>query len=201
MQGDGKPILVFGTDSSPYAPVDAVPQRILCAAPERRMARGVVLHGGDVLVVRQSRTGLALLPGGGIEGGEQPHEALVREMREEAGLSVASATEAVQIWEEWHGSVFVTYAFLCDGFFTGPACATEKERYLGQAATWIPVGTAYAALDRGLPELERAWRGRDGELRPDLLPVAEYLSHAHGICMREAAILRTLFPAECGIAG
>lgn len=54
----------------------------------------VVFRGEDVLLVRRIRkpfAGLWSLPGGRIEAGETPAEAVVREMREETGLAVVPA--------------------------------------------------------------------------------------------------------------
>jgi (d)CTP diphosphatase len=62
------------------------------ATPGRRGAIGVVLRAGRFLVVERSRTvvapGKLCFPGGGIEPGETPEEALVREFFEELGTAV-----------------------------------------------------------------------------------------------------------------
>jgi len=55
-------------------------------------AYGVLIRGRAVLLVRKTRgpyTGTLDLPGGGIEYGEQPADAVVREFGEETGLHVA----------------------------------------------------------------------------------------------------------------
>jgi 8-oxo-dGTP diphosphatase len=60
--------------------------------PGRRGAVGVAVRDGRMLVIRRSRSVVAPLvhcfPGGGIEAGESEEQALVREFREEVGLSV-----------------------------------------------------------------------------------------------------------------
>ncbi|HHW25721.1 MAG TPA: NUDIX domain-containing protein [Firmicutes bacterium] len=58
-------------------------------------AYGLISDGGRCLFIVKARgpyTGLLDLPGGGIQFGETPLEALSREVREETGLKVIAAT-------------------------------------------------------------------------------------------------------------
>lgn len=61
--------------------------------PVRVAAYGVLISDGAVLMCRLSKrvrkaAGLWTLPGGGLEFGEHPEDALVREVYEETGLNV-----------------------------------------------------------------------------------------------------------------
>jgi 8-oxo-dGTP diphosphatase len=50
-----------------------------------------IIRDGKVLIVRRARapaSGVYTLPGGGVEVGENLHQAVVREVREETGLAV-----------------------------------------------------------------------------------------------------------------
>ena len=49
---------------------------------------GVVLHDGHVLLIHHKRIGAWLPPGGHVEELELPHEAVVREVFEETGVTV-----------------------------------------------------------------------------------------------------------------
>ena len=52
---------------------------------------GIVMHSNKLLLIKKVQgpyTGLFDLPGGGIEFGETPEQALVREMLEETGLNI-----------------------------------------------------------------------------------------------------------------
>lgn len=78
------------------------------APPEdrRRGAVAVLVREGRVLVVRRSQwvvaPGAYCFPGGAIEGTESEEEALVREIREELGLTVAPVRRLWQSVTPWH---------------------------------------------------------------------------------------------------
>src|SRR5919202_80210 len=48
---------------------------------------GVVVRGGDVLVITPAGKRVTALPKGGAERGERPEESAVREVREETGVA------------------------------------------------------------------------------------------------------------------
>ena len=54
----------------------------------RPSARGIVIRGGRVAMVHSLMYDYYKFPGGGIENGESPLEAMIREVREESGLIV-----------------------------------------------------------------------------------------------------------------
>jgi len=57
-----------------------------------RIAAAVIVDGqGRLLLVRKRGTSAFMQPGGKIEPGERPEAALVRELREELGLSIEPA--------------------------------------------------------------------------------------------------------------
>ena len=63
----------------------------------RERATVAVVRDGRALVVRQSAPTF-MMPGGGVEPGESPREAAVRELWEETGLEAASV-EPLFVWE------------------------------------------------------------------------------------------------------
>ena len=72
----------------------------------RRGAVAVVVRDSRLLVIRRSRFVVAprtfCFPGGAIEGGESEREALVREMREELGVTVVPERRIWQSVTPWH---------------------------------------------------------------------------------------------------
>ena len=54
----------------------------------RNSARSIIVRNGKVAMVHSLKYDYYKFPGGGIEAGENPVEAMIRETREEAGLTV-----------------------------------------------------------------------------------------------------------------
>jgi 8-oxo-dGTP pyrophosphatase MutT (NUDIX family) len=66
----------------------------------------VVVRHGRILVIRRSRFVIAprtlCLPGGGIEPGESEADALVREFREELGVTIRPERRVWETMTAWH---------------------------------------------------------------------------------------------------
>ncbi len=58
----------------------------------RNSARSVILCGGRIAMIHSLKYDYYKFPGGGIEKGEDPVEAMIRETREESGLTVKPET-------------------------------------------------------------------------------------------------------------
>ena len=58
----------------------------------RNSARSIIIRNGKVAMVHSLKYDYYKFPGGGIEGGENPVDAMIRETREEAGLKVIPET-------------------------------------------------------------------------------------------------------------
>ncbi len=89
----------------------------------RDSARSIVIRNGRIAMIHSQKYDYYKFPGGGIENGEAPIEAMIRETREEAGLKVISQTvkeygyvHRIQRSEYNPSECFVqdNYYYLCD---------------------------------------------------------------------------------------
>lgn len=78
----------------------------------------VIDHEGKILLMRRSDNRLWVMPGGQMEVGETPAEAVVRETYEETGVRcVALALSGVydsRIWDKARGQHVYKFTFLCE---------------------------------------------------------------------------------------
>lgn len=119
---------------------------------QRLSAYAVLLDGDRVLLSRVSatghHTGVWTLPGGGVEHGESPPDAVVREVREETGLEVRvgdlvgvhdehfTGTAPSGRLEDFHGVHLVYAATLAAGGEPGADLVAEAEG-TSDAAAWV----------------------------------------------------------------
>lgn len=104
-------------------------------------AYGVLVQKGHVLLIHKARgpyTGTLDLPGGGLEYGESPQEAVIREVAEETGQTV-QITGVLPPFSLVHGEMQHL------GFFFTVSLTAERELLTtpdGQdsgGAVWVPV--------------------------------------------------------------
>ncbi len=79
---------------------DAVPYQRIAAYAVVRSVRGVLM---TQLSERTNAAGLWTLPGGGLDHGEEPHDAVVREVHEETGQRVAAVRLLTVLTRHWVG--------------------------------------------------------------------------------------------------
>ena len=89
----------------------------------RHAARSIIIHDGKLAMIRSLKYDYYKCPGGGIERGEGPVEAMIRETREEAGLLVIPETikefgyvHRIQKSDGNPTTTFIqdTYYYICD---------------------------------------------------------------------------------------
>ncbi len=143
----------------------------------RAASRGVVLRNGKMLASHAARGDVWMIPGGGVEKGETPEEAVVREVREETGYIVCPVRQFLTISEYYEGARYDSHYFLCEIVGEGETALTEAERTAG---------------------LEAVWENAD-QLTERFSHHADYAAsdeEKRGIYLREWTALRALFDGE-----
>ena len=136
----------------------------------RVRARVVIVDGPRVALIRRVRAGRTyyLFPGGGVERGETPEQAAVREAREELGVAVELGPCVFE--DSYAGTRFVYYdASIVGGDFgTGlwpdhaERSADESRRAGTYEAVWVPLD-GLRELDVRPPVLARMLAPAPGE--------------------------------------
>lgn len=114
----------------------------------RPSAYGIVIRDGKLLTPKHY--GRYNLPGGGLDLGETPEEAVIREVKEETGLEVANprflaVTSQFFVWptaaEGTHFQETILMYYACD--FVGGELSIdgfdEEEKVYAELAEWLPL--------------------------------------------------------------
>ena len=115
---------------------------------ERTACRGVVIEDGRVLLSYAARDDLWMIPGGGLEAGEDEGACCVRELAEETGWIVLPSVCALELDEYYEDCRYVDRYFF--GTVTG-CCErhlTDRERAVGMEPRWLPVEEALSIFSR-----------------------------------------------------
>lgn len=85
----------------------------------RNSARSIIIRDGKVAMIHSLKYDYYKFPGGGIENGENPVEAMIRETREEAGLVVVpeSAKEYGYVHRIQRSDKDATECFVQDNYY------------------------------------------------------------------------------------
>lgn len=102
-----------------------------------RVAVGIILREGSVFLafrnISQHQGGLWEFPGGKCEDLESPEAALVRELKEECGITVISSSYFQSVRHDY-GDKQVELCFYKVSDFSGEAMGKE-----GQETRWVPI--------------------------------------------------------------
>ena len=85
----------------------------------RNSARSIIISDGKVAMIHSIKYDYYKFPGGGVEKGEDPIEAMIRETREEAGLVVIpeSVKEYGYVHRIQRSDIDATECFVQDNFY------------------------------------------------------------------------------------
>ena len=145
----------------------------------RTACRGVVLRGDAILLSCETRIGRYMIPGGGLEPGEDEATCCAREVAEETGLLVRPGACRLEIDEYYEDWKYVSRYFLCEVEGETERRLTGQETEAGLEPRWVPLRDAMELFSR-----HRDWAATDEPRR--------------GIYQREHAALRRLLKGKRG---
>ncbi len=115
---------------------------------QRTACRVLVIEDGRILLSYAVRDDLWMIPGGGVEAGEDEGTCCVREMAEETGRVVLPSDCILELNEYYEDTKYVSRYFF--GTVVG-RCApklTEAEQRMGLEPRWLPVAEALQIFSR-----------------------------------------------------
>ena len=115
---------------------------------ERTACRCIVIEDGRVLLSYAARDDLWMIPGGGLEAGEDEGTCCVREMAEETGRVVLPSACALELDEYYEDCKYVSRYFFGAVVSRCEPKRTEAERRMGLEPHWLPVGEALDIFSR-----------------------------------------------------
>lgn len=128
----------------------------------RKAARAIIIQNQNILLMKRNKFGSQyyVLPGGGVEMGETADAAVIREVKEEASITVSNP-RLVYI-EDAHEPYGHQYIFVCD-YKDGdvkihPDSIEAKLNEAGQNTfeiLWVPI-SKFASLPFRSPPLQQA---------------------------------------------
>ncbi len=119
----------------------------------RVAVRAVILNGENILLIKTNK-GDYKFPGGGVKEGESHENAIIREVKEEAGYDVVKVNERVgEITQGKYdkmdkGSIFqmISHYYFCEvSDNVGSQKLDEYEEVLGFCPVWVNIHTAIEA--------------------------------------------------------
>ena len=109
----------------------------------RHACRGILVRDGKVLLCHEPKSGLYIIPGGGVEGHENYADCCDREMLEETGYrtkAVAGYLDIEELFDVWR---HINHYYICELIEdTGVQHLTEAEKLAGYTNAWVPLEEA-----------------------------------------------------------
>ena len=104
----------------------------------RTACRGIVIQEDKILLSYETKTGQWMLPGGGLEDGEDEKACCVREVAEETGFLVQPSECRLEIDEFYEGWKWVNRYFFCTVTGQTEIRLTDREKEVGMEPRWLP---------------------------------------------------------------
>ncbi len=121
----------------------------------RTACRGIVLREGKLLLSHEAGSGLWMIPGGGLEPGEDETSCCVREVAEETGYLIEPSACALVIEEYFYDFKHTNRYYFGTVIRKCEQHLTDREAKAGMEPRWLTVEEAKAAFtcDPGAHEM------------------------------------------------
>ena len=105
----------------------------------RTACRSIVIRDHKLLLSYETATGQWMLPGGGLEAGEDEQECCIRETAEETGYRIRVSDCVLEIDEYYEDFKWVNRYFFGEVTGQAPVRLTEREKEVGMEPRWLPL--------------------------------------------------------------
>lgn len=109
----------------------------------RISCRGIIIKNNNILLSYETKTDQWMIPGGGLEKGEDEVDCVTREIGEETGTKVKADGFALEIDEYYGEERFISKYFLCEVIGDTNISLTEREIEAGMELRWIPLEESF----------------------------------------------------------
>ncbi len=140
----------------------------------RIACRALIIENEKILLSCEKENDLYMIPGGGMEEGEDPHTCAMRKVSEETGYTVELSECFIEIDEYYQNWKYITYYYPARIIGSCERRLTESEKERGLTPVFIPFNTAMEIFSS-----YKAYADTDEE--------------KHGIYLREWTALNALF--------
>lgn len=114
----------------------------------REACRGIVVRERMLLMSYETKTGLWMIPGGGVEGAETLEACCTREISEETGFLTDAQEQYLTIQEYYEDYLYKSHYFICRVTGETQRKLTRREREVGMEPRWVPLDQGIAIFSR-----------------------------------------------------
>ena len=105
----------------------------------RTACRGIIIQDGRLLLSYETVTGQWMLPGGGLEDGEDEQACCIREIAEETGVLIRPSGCVLEIDEYYEDWKWISRYFFGEVTGQTEVRLTGREKEVGMEPRWLPV--------------------------------------------------------------
>ena len=138
-------------------------------------SRAIIVNDGKILLTHELQSGWWLIPGGGLEEGENPETCVIREVEEETGLIVRPLRQFLVMNEYYEEYRYTGYFFVCEVTGNGQMKLTDAEKRRGVQPEWISLSEAIDIFSKHEAYAEESEEKR-GSYQREYLALREYIN-------------------------